>query len=324
MWRYGHILAVEDPVFTLGEGATPLTKGQWEGAEVLYKLEFVSPTGSFKDRGISVMINYLTRCGISAFSNDSSGNAGASMSAYAAAAGAHCEIFVPATASSGKIIQMKAAGAGIVQVPGSRQDVTTAAMQTRNCFYASHNWHPLFLEGTKTIAYEIWESLGSRLVDNIVVPVGGGSVLLGLWMGFSDLLSSGSIHRMPRLFGVQAALCDPIHAEFCGLPGKQDGRTKRATVAEGIATEKPVRLAEVLNAVRSSSGRMVAVGEAEIVAAFRGLARQGLYVEPTSAAAGAGLSLLRREKIISPDERTLMVLTGSGLKASDTIGNIMG
>ena len=325
VWRYAKALAV-DPAgaVTMGEGWTPIVPGTWAGAPVLHKLEFMMPTGSFKDRGMTVMVSYLRSRGIDHVLEDSSGNAGASLSAYAAAAGIRCRILVPETASYPKIAQIAACGADVVTIAGSRQDVAEAALrQSAEIFYASHNWQPLFVEGTKTLAYELWEQLGFRVPDNVVVPLGYGSNVLGCDRGFGELVRSGEIEKPPRLFGVQAANCAPYHAAFAAGAEQLVPTPIAPTIAEGIASARPTRVAEVLRAVRDTGGRIVAVSETEIVEALAALARQGLYVEPTSAAAAAGLTQLLADRTVSPGETTVLVLTGSGLKASATIGELL-
>jgi threonine synthase len=325
VWRYAAALLVDvGHAVSLGEGWTPLVAGEWDGAAVRYKLEFMMPTGSFKDRGMTVMISYLRARGIARVLEDSSGNAGASLSAYAAAAGMACRILVPETASYPKIAQIAAGGADVVTIKGSRQDVAEAALvQSAEMFYASHNWQPFFVEGVKTLAYELWEQLGFTAPDNLVVPLGYGSNVLGAERGFSELLANGEIARRPRLFGVQAARCAPYAAAFAA-GGEQLVPTAIApTIAEGIATARPTRVPEVLRAVRDSGGTIVAVEEPEIVEALSSLARRGLYVEPTSAVAAAGLTRLLASGVIRPRETTVLVLTGSGLKASATIGELL-
>lgn len=325
VWRYAKALAVDGAdAVSLGEGCTPIVAGEWSGAAVVYKLEFMMPTGSFKDRGTTVMVSYLRSRGIERVLEDSSGNAGASLSAYAAAAGMACRILVPETASYPKIAQIAACGADVVTIKGSRQDVAEAALrQSAETFYASHNWQPFFVEGVKTLAYELWEQLGFRAPDNLVVPLGYGSNVLGAERGFDELVRTGEIARGPRLFGVQAARCAPYAAAFQAGGETLVPTPVTSTVAEGIATAKPTRVAEVLRAVRASGGAVVAVEEAEIVQALRGLARRGLYVEPTSAVAAAGLTRLLTSGVIRPDATTVLVLTGSGLKASAAIGELL-
>ena len=253
VWRYARALLVgAEHAVSLGEGWTPLLDGHWDGVPVRFKLEFMMPTGSFKDRGMTVMVSYLKSRGVDRVLEDSSGNAGASLSAYAAAAGLTCRILVPETASYPKIAQIAACGADVVTIAGSRQDVAEAALrQSAEIFYASHNWQPFFLEGTKTLAYELWEQSGFQAPDNLVVPLGYGSNVLGAERGFAELAHTGEIAAGPRLFGVQAARCAPYAAAFRAGVEHLVPTDIGPTVAEGIATSKPTRVAEVLRAVRA-------------------------------------------------------------------------
>jgi len=329
VWRYARGLLVgAEHAVSLGEGWTPLLAGEWRGAPVHYKLEFMMPTGSFKDRGMTVMVSYLKSRGVTQVLEDSSGNAGASLSAYAAAAGLTCRILVPETASYPKIAQIAACGADVVTIRGSRQDVAEAALRqttdpSNAMFYASHNWQPFFAEGTKTLAYELWEQLGFRAPDSVVVPVGYGANVLGCERGFTELVRNGEIPRMPRLYGVQAANCAPYYAAFRAGVEHFVPVAVSQTVAEGIASSKPTRMREVLAPVRASGGEIVAVTEDEIVRALAALAGKGFYVEPTSAAAAAGLSQLIARGAIRQGETTVLVLTGTGLKASEAIGKLL-
>ena len=325
VWRYAKAIGVDDQhAVTMGEGWTPLTCGEWQQAKVMFKLEFMMPTGSFKDRGMTVMVSYLKSRGLNEVLEDSSGNAGASLSAYAAAAGMRCRILVPATASYPKIAQIAACGADVVTIRGTRQDVADAALRmSQEVFYASHNWQPFFAEGTKTLAYELWEQLGFMAPDNVIVPLGYGSNVSGCAIGFGELLRNGEITKMPRIFGVQAANCAPYYKAYKAGVDHLVPTEVTPTIAEGIASSKPTRVAEALCAVRDSGGSIVAVTEEEIVAALGTLARKGLYVEPTSAAAGAGLTQLLASGALKPGESTVLVLTGTGLKASEKIGELL-
>jgi len=325
LWRYRQALLVDAAdAITLGEGWTPLVPATWSGLPAAFKLEYLMPTGSFKDRGMTVMVSYLRSRGVRQVLEDSSGNAGASLSAYAAAAGMNARILVPETASFPKIAQIAAYGADVVTIRGSRQDVAEAALaMSREIFYASHNWQPFFAEGTKTLAYELWEQLGFRAPDNVIVPLGYGANVLGCDRGFGELLRNGEIRRMPRIFGVQAANCAPYFAAFQSRKDDYVPVTVSPTIAEGIASSKPTRRREVLAPVRTSGGEIVSVTEEEIVSALGGLARMGFYVEPTSAAAAAGLSQLISRRVIGSGETTVLVLTGFGLKASETIGRLL-
>src|SRR4051794_37739464 len=320
LWGYPAALAPREAhVVSLGEGWTPLVERRWNGVPVLFKLESEMPTGSFKDRGSAVMLNHLIEVGVGtnpgaipgAIHEDSSGNAGSSIATYAAAAGLACRIYVPAAAPRGKIVQIAASGAEIRAIPGTRQDVTEAALRAvGESFYASHNWQPFFIEGTKTLAYELWEQLGFRVPDNILVPTGYGSNILGLERGFDELERNGEIDRSPRLFAVQAANCAAFGAAWDSGAGDYVALAPLPTAADGIATVKPVRTREVLGALHRSRGEVVAVPEAEIAPALSRLGRLGLFVEPTAATAGAALSQLLREGAIRPDETTVVVLTG--------------
>jgi threonine synthase len=325
VWRYAKALLVDDrDAVTLGEGWTPLLDGVWEGAKVRYKLEFMMPTGSFKDRGMAVMVSYLKSRGLTSVLEDSSGNAGASLAGYAAAAGMHCRVLVPETASYPKIAQIAAYGADVVTIRGSRQDVADAAIaQSADIFYASHNWQPFFVEGTKTLAYELWEQLGFRAPDHVVVPLGYGSNILGCARGFEELERNGEIPAMPRLYGVQAENCAPYHAAWRAGVDELVPTRIMPTIAEGIASSKPTRVKEVLAAVRDTGGDIVAVSEEEIITALGALAKRGFYVEPTSAAAAAGLTQLVARGKIERDATTVLVLTGTGLKASERIGELL-
>lgn len=327
LWRYRRAFPFGPEVvpITLGEGCTPLIERRLDGVRALLKLEWFAPTGSFKDRGASVMLSGLRAQGVTAVLEDSSGNGGAAIAAYAAAGGMRAKILVPAATSPAKTVQMKAHGAEIELVPGTRQDCADAALrQAERIFYASHNWHPFFLHGTKTLAYELWEDLGFRAPDNIVIPCGAGSNVLGCEIGFGELLRSGAIARMPRLFAVQPANVAPIVAAFLAGSDEPVACEIRPTIAEGTAIAQPIRLREVLGALRSSEGGAVAVTEAEIETALFSLARIGIHVEPTSASAAAALTKLHAAGTIGADETTVLVLTGTGLKATPRIAELMG
>jgi len=326
LWRYAAALALRGaPRTSLGEGWTPLVLRDWQGAEVRFKLESQMPTGSFKDRGTAVMINHLLEVGVGSIHEDSSGNAGASVATYAAASGIPCRIYVPAEAPRAKLVQIAVSGADVRAIPGDRQAVTEAALAASGeSFYASHNWHPYFIEGTKTLAFELWEQLGFRVPDNILVPTGYGSNVLGLDRGFDELERSGEIAGRPRLFAIQAANCAAFAAAWATGEDRFVPFVAARTIADGIAAARPVRVAEVLGALRRSQGGVVAVAEEEIPPALAALGQLGLFVEPTAATAGAALTRLLRDGTIRPDQMTVVVLTGSGLKAAERIGELLG
>jgi threonine synthase len=325
LWRYAAALALERPPrVTMGEGWTPLVRRDWQGVPVSFKLEAQMPTGSFKDRGTAVMLNHLLEVGVGPVHEDSSGNAGASLATYAAAAGLFCRIYVPAAAARGKLVQIAACGAELRRVPGPRQSASNAALAaTGESFYASHNWQPFFIEGTKTLAYEVWEQSGFRAPDNILVPTGYGSNILGLDRGFDELQRHGEIAARPRLFAVQAANCAAFAAAWAAGVDHIVPFTAEPTLADGIATPRPVRAAAVLRALRRSRGGVVAVAEEEIMPALAALGRLGLFVEPTAATAAAALSRLLADGTIRSGEATIVVLTGSGLKAADRLAGLL-
>ena len=326
LWRYAAALALRGPPrISLGEGWTPLLRRSWRRAEIHFKLESQMPTGSFKDRGTAVMLNHLIEVGVGPIHEDSSGNAGASIATYAAAAGLPCRIYVPAAAPRAKLVQIAASGADPRPISGTRQDATEAALAAAGkSFYASHNWQPFFIEGTKTLAFELWEQLGFRVPGNILVPTGYGSNILGLERGFDELERGGEITARPRLFAVQAANCAALAAAWAAGENRFVPFAARPTIADGIATPRPIRIAEILAALRRSKGGVVTVSEEEIAPALASLGRTGLFVEPTAATAGAALTQLLSDGTITAAQTTVVVLTGHGLKAADRTGELLG
>jgi threonine synthase len=302
---------------SLGEGWTPLLTLEDAGRQLWVKLEFLAPTGSFKDRGTSVLISALRTQGVRQVVEDSSGNAAASLAAYAARAGIEAQICVPAHASPGKLRQIEAYGARLVKVEGSRERASERAQQLASegqCYYASHVYSPFVLEGQKTFAYEVWEQLNGQLPEWLIYPTGNGTLLYGSYLGLCDLKDAGVIDRLPRLIAVQAENCAPLFAPFQGhLPTGPTAEGRRSTIAEGIAVRRPARAEQVLKALHETGGEVVAVSEDEIRDAQRALARQGLYVEPTAAVALAGWRHLKDR--IKPRDQVLLPLTGSGLKS---------
>ncbi len=312
IWRYRHTFPVPaqaEPV-TLGEGGTPLLPIAVGGRTIHFKLEFMQPTGSFKDRGMAVMMTALRAAGVSAAVEDSSGNAGASFAAYAARAGMQARVFVPAAAAGPKRAQIAAYGAEVVAVDGPRSAAAEAVRQAvaAGAFYASHVYNPLGLAGNATAAYEIWEVLAQsgRAPEQIILPAGHGTLLLGLHLGFKALRAAGLIERLPRLIGVQALACAPLWAAHTYGPEGLAWVSEGETVAEGIRVLRPLRGDAVLAAVAESGGTILAVEDDAIRAGHNALARLGLYVEATAAAVWDALAR-------TPGEAVVM-LTGSGLK----------
>ncbi|MGP3925966.1 threonine synthase [Streptomyces sp. 8N616] len=292
LWRYAESLPVAEPTgIMLGEGMTPLAPAPGR-LDIMLKVDYLMPTGSFKDRGAVVLAALAQQLKVSRMVADSSGNAGTAIAAYAARAETACEIYVPAATSAGKIAQLRAYGATVHQVEGSREDTAAAATRAADepdVFYASHVYNPFFLHGTKTYVLELWEQLGGWLPDTLVLPVGNGTLVLGAHLGCRELLEQRLIDRLPRIVAVQAAGCAPL-AKAIGR-GLTTGVEVAGgqTIAEGIAIARPARGAQILAAVRDTGGTIVTVTDDQIRAAHAALARAGLYVEPTSAVCWAAL-----------------------------------
>lgn len=323
LWRYQAALPITPGArVSLGEGWTPLIESEWSGHSVHFKLEWFNPTSSFKDRGVSVMVSHLRDTGAERLLEDSSGNGGSAVAAYAAAARIPAKIIVPAATSEAKVLQARAFGAEIERVPGTRDEVAAEAVrQSAEIPYASHNWHPMFLQGTKTLAYELWEMLGFRAPDNVVLVAGAGSVILGCDLAFTELLAAGQIGHRPRLLVGQPEHWATIVDTLNGIDPESRGE-RLPTIAEGASIARPVRLPETVAAITRSGGAGYAVPEREIAEAQRRLVAQGLYAEPTSAVAAAALEHFIADGTIRPGQTTVVVLTGSGLKSAERMSGI--
>lgn len=316
----------EDPsdaeTLTLGEGGTPIIRlERWAAAhglgEVFAKLEHLQPTGSFKDRGSAMLVARARALGARRLVEDSSGNAGASMAAYAARAGLACTVYAPAAAPLAKLRQVLAAGAELRRVHGSREDVATAAMadSAGRAYYAGHNTNAYFLHGMRSFADEVVNWFAADPPEHLIMPVGGGSLFAGAWLGFAAARDMGRIRRIPALHIAQAAACAPLVAAL--EQGAQDAVPVELgeTVAGGITIEQPARGPMLLRAARESGGSGVAVEEAAILALRRELSTlEGLDVEPTSAVAFAGVLALRDRGALPADARVLVAITGAGWK----------
>ena len=310
-----------EQAITLGEGGTPSVSlrnvAKRLGVKVIYaKLEGMNPTGSFKDRGTAVMMSVAAELGVTEVVEDSSGNAGASVAAYAARAGIRAHIFAPASAPAAKLGQIAVYGATTHKIEGDRQAVTDAAVEFAACnslVYASHNLSPYFTEGTKTFAYEIAAQFDGDLPKHIVIPVGNGSLLIGAHRGFREMLQSGRISAVPKLHAIQARAVMPLVSAF--IDDSQPAPAAQSTIAGGIAVANPPRLRQCLRVLRDTGGSAIAVEESDIIRWQRMLAQQeGVFVEPTSAAALAGVEGLIAVGTIQLTESILVAATGFGLK----------
>lgn len=312
----------EKSMVTMGEGNTPYVKLNFIGRNLridnLYaKLEFLNPSGSFKDRGSAVMVSVAKEYGIKEIVEDSSGNAGASMASYTARAGIKSHIFVPMNTPSSKIQQIEIYGAKTHLIKGTREETAHAAMNfasMQSLVYASHALSPYFLEGTKTFAYEIARQFGENKPAHIVFPVGNGTLYIGSFRGFKELRDINIIDKIPKLHCIQSNAVKPISAALAGKKWSSH-QPAQATAAAGIAVAAPPRLDRILSILNSTGGNIANVSENQILYWQHLLAeKEGLFVEPTSAAAFAGLEILNEQGIFKPNETVLLPVTGFGLK----------
>jgi len=320
LWRYREAIPIEydENIVTFDEGFTSLLEVGFGGRPVWIKQDQLFPTGSFKDRGATVLISKMKELGIQHCVEDSSGNAGCSVAAYCAQAGIGCDIYVPEDTAPAKLAQIQLYDAGLKRIQGSREDTAAAVLlAAENQYYASHSWNPFFFQGTKTFAYEVCEQLGWQSPDTVILPVGNGTLLLGVQIGFAELHLAGIIRKEPRLVAVQSENCAPLaQAWFQNLP-EIPSIQKKYTLAEGIAIATPIRGNQIVEAVRRSGGEFITVSDGDIKASLVRLGKQGHYIEPTSAATTAGV-----EKYLAAhprEERVVSVFTGSGLKATEKI-----
>ena len=327
LWRYREALPIanEASIVSLNEGMTPLVSTSSSVCDHRLKLDFVFPTGSYKDRGASILLSKAREAGIREVVEDSSGNAGAAIAAYSAKAGIDCTIYCPSTTSAGKLTQISMYGAKLKLIEGSRAHTTQAVLQaTGTTFYASHNWNPFFLEGTKTLAFEIAEQLGWKAPDGVICPVGFGSIYLGLYIGFKQLHDQRVITKIPRLLGVQSVACCPIYQAYRdNQPQIGKMALEYNTLAEGIVSELPVRSQMIMEAINSTDGAFTVVSEEDIEDGIKILARQGIYVEPTSAVVVKAFDHFVQTEVIRYDDLIVSVLTGSGLKATDKLTKML-
>jgi threonine synthase len=280
------------------------------------KVDYMMPTLSFKDRGAAVLVAKAKSLGAQHLVQDSSGNAGTSIAAYAARAGLRCTIFVPESTSQKKIKQISGFGAELNVIPGSREATAAAAKEFArrdDVFYASHVYNPFFYQGTKTYAFELWEQLG-KAPDRLILPVGNGTLVLGCYYGFTELLAAKQIDRLPKIIAVQSGQCDPLTQAFASNCTTVEAVANQGTAAEGIAIAAPARGKQILEAIRATGGRIVSVHEDSIEPSRCYLASRGYDVEPTSAVNMAAFSAY--PQLFPEGETVVLPLCGAGLKAS--------
>jgi threonine synthase len=317
LWRYAEFfpyVKVKD-IMSLGEGWTPLVGFS---DNVFLKLEGSNPTGSFKDRGSTVLISALCRLVKAAngfICEDSSGNAGASIAAYAGRAGLKAKIFVPETVAGPKFDQIRFYGADVVKVSGSRSRVAEEAQKpAKGGFYVGHIFHPLFRDGIRTLAYEIAEQFDWQGPERVYLPVSAGTLLLGVLSGFKHLVESGVIDASPEVVACQTRQVSPLYHRFRNLTYVVPDKV--TSIADALVSVNPPLLDLMVQRLREADGDVVMVEEKEIQEAFTELARRGFFVEPSSAVAYAAFKKHHKNREASKEEKTVMVLTGSGLKTA--------
>jgi threonine synthase len=321
LWRYENFLppSCSKNIISLGEGFTPLIKYQNNfGVDLNIKLDQLNPSGSYKDRGASVLLSHIKSIGIQHIIQDSSGNAGASVAAYAAAAKIKCKIFLPKDTPESKLLQMRAYGAEICVVDGNRELAAEVAFEAaKSSYYASHCFNPFFFQGTKTFVYEAFEQMNEKTPDYIVLPAGNGTLIIGAYLGYIDLFKAKLIDKIPKIIAIQTEACNPIEIAFKANKKRINPIEKKNSIAEGIAIASPIRATEILECVYKTNGEVIAVNENEILQAWIECSRNGHFIESTSAATFAGIK--KFVETIGSGSTILSLFSGHGLKSLDKI-----
>ncbi|ERG99805.1 MAG: threonine synthase [Haloquadratum sp. J07HQX50] len=306
LWAFQSLLPVTQAV-SLGAGMTPLVNApKWDAR---FKLEYISPTGSFKDRGAATTIAVAAELGIETLVEDSSGNAGTAIATYAAAAGIDAKIYVPSGIKAGKRRAIEQTGATICAIEGERVDATEAclsAVEQGEGWYGSHAWNPAFFAGTATFAYEVCLQREWTAPDAVVLPVGHGTLFLGAYRGFSRLRAGGWIDSLPQLFAAQASGYAPVVESNRTVSQQPNG------LADGIHIRNPPRGHQISAAIDDTGGSAIAITEEALTESLDQLHTAGFYTEPTCAVAPAALRQLRASGAIESDADVVVPLTGSG------------
>ncbi len=317
LWRYREFFPYvkEEQIVTLGEGWTPLVKFV---GNAYFKLDNLNPTGSFKDRGSTALISAiheLVKSSEGFISEDSSGNAGASVAAYSARAGLRAKIYVPDAVSGPKYNQTRFYGAEVVRVSGSRSRVAEEArVAEKGKHYVGHIFHPLFRDGIRSMAYEIAEQLNWLAPKRVYLPVSAGTLLLGVIEGFKHLVESGALESMPEVVACQTSQVSPLYHRLMNLAYVPPD--KITSIADALVSVNPPLLELMTTRLQEVNGDSVLVEENQIVEAFMELALKGFFVEPSSAVAYAGYKRNVSENKLAKDEKVVIVLTGMGLKTT--------
>ncbi|MEM0375371.1 MAG: threonine synthase [Nitrososphaerota archaeon] len=326
MWRYAELLPDFGKPVSMGEGMTRLVRcerlAKAVGVKELYvKLEGMNPTGSFKDRGISVGVTVALEAGARRVICASTGNTSASLAAYAARAGIECVVLIPkGRIASGKLFQARLFGATICEVSGSFDDALRIVLDRAEQLGAHvlNSVNPWRLEGQKTAAFEIWEQLNGSLELNVVVPVGNAGNIAAIWKGFEELRDHGLTDAVPRMIGVQSSGAAPLARMFSTGSEEPVWVESPQTVASAIRIGRPVNWMRAVRAVRSSDGWIYSVDDEEILEAMRLMATtEGIAAEPAGAAPIALLKKGVEEGFLARDEVYVCIATGHHLKDPD-------
>ena len=329
VWRYRELLPITDQskIVTMGEGGTKLHKCQrladmLDLKEVHVKNEGENPTGSFKDRGMTVGVTKALELGAETVACASTGNTSASLAAYAAKAGIKCLILIPSgKVAFGKLAQAIVHGADVIQIRGNFDDALRIMMElcAEHPIYLLNSVNPYRIEGQKTIAFEIMDQLGS-VPEKVIVPVGNAGNISAIWKGFTELHKLGMIKVLPQMIGIQAEGAAPIATAIKAGRDFIEPVAKPETLATAIRIGAPVSWKKAMRAIKDSKGFAETVSDKEIIEAQRFLASQeGLFVEPASAASIAGLKKLVAAGKIEAEERIVCIVTGHGLKDPEVI-----
>jgi threonine synthase len=326
VWKYRAFYPVlrDSRIVSMGEGGTPLIRcqrlaGELGLRELYIKFEGANPTGSFKDRGMTVGVTKALEFGARVVACASTGNTSASLAAYAARAGLKCLVILPrGKVALGKLVQTLIFGAEVFSIRGDFDDALE--MVRRLCekethIYLLNSVNPFRPQGQKSIGYEIAEQLGFKAPDRVVAPMGNCANIWAIYKGFLELRMIGLLGRMPRMTGVQARGAMPIVKAFKRGWDRFEPVKKPETIATAIRIGNPVNGVKALHAIRESQGIAEAVSDEKIIRAQKLIARlEGIGVEPASAASVAGLQKLVKAKEISRDEKVVCVATGHTLK----------
>ena len=330
VWRYRRFMPVSDTakIVSLNEGGTGLHScehlaKQLGLCELYVKNEGENPTGSFKDRGMTIGVTKAMELGVKSVICASTGNTSASLAAYAAKAGLQCAVLIPSgKIAYGKLSQAMIYGAKVIQVRGNFDeslDVVLKLSEKHRSIYLLNSINPFRIEGQKSLGYEICDQLNQEAPDRIIVPVGNAGNISAIWKGFSEFHELGLIKALPKMTGIQAAGSAPIAQAIKNGSKSIVPVAEPETVATAIRIGAPVSWKKALNAIRRSAGTAETVTDDEILSAQKLLARvEGLFVEPASASSIAGLIKLVENGVIDRDERIVCVTTGHGLKDPDT------